>query len=297
MNSKSILIIVVIMALVGLTSVALTNCSPKNPSSLEKVNSFQDLHGLAVKPDGDLFIATHHGLFLLKNDRDLYRVGNVDYDLMGFSMNPQNPEHVYASGHPASGGNLGVIVSQDGGLTWRQVFRSINGEAVDFHAMAIGLAEPKIIYGWYQNKLYRTEDGGNTWNFTGAKGLSEPLTLATSYQNPNIMYAGTGNGLNISRDKGETWSILAPIGLVGGIAADYENEKVIYAFTQKYGMAKSADDGTTWQSINNGLTLGSREAILYVTIHPGDSKILYVGTTENGIFKSDNRGQSWVRIK
>ena len=285
------------VTLIAIVFVALAACSPKSQSRLEKVDSYPDLHGLAVRPNGDLFITTHDGLLLLKDDTELYRVGKEKGDLMGFVMNPRNPDQVYASGHPASGGNLGVIASQDGGVTWRRIFKNIGRDAVDFHAMAIGFTDPGVIYGWYEDKLYRTDDGGHTWKFASAKGLSGVITLATSPHNLKTVYAGTVNGLFISRDKGETWSVTTPSGFVGGIALDYRNEKVMYVFSEQYGMSRSADSGESWHSINNGLDLGSREVILYLAIHPKDSRILYVGTTQDRLLKTDNSGQSWKRIR
>lgn len=296
-KARSAFRIVFIMAMAVAIFLTLLRCSSQGPPNMEKDSSFVDLHGLGVKPDGDLFIATHHGLFLLKNDKDLYRIGKVEQDLMGFSVNPWNPEHVYASGHPSKGGNLGVIVSQDGGVTWRQVFRGIGNEAVDFHAMAIGQAEPRFLYGWYQNRLYRTEDGGNTWKFASAKGLTDVFMLATSPHHPDTIYAGNNTGIVISRDKGETWSILAAVGPVVGLAEDTQRQGVFYAFTQRFQMAISTDEGKNWKSINNGLDLRSQEIIPYIALHPADNKILYAGTTQNVIFKSSDQGHSWARIK
>jgi hypothetical protein len=39
---------------------------------------------------------------------------------MGFTPHPTNPSILYASGHPAGGGNLGFIASEDGGRSWSQ---------------------------------------------------------------------------------------------------------------------------------------------------------------------------------
>ncbi len=294
-STRAFLMIAAILILA--VSVVTGGCSTQNQDSLEKVNSYADLHGLAVRPDGNLFITTHNGLFLLKDDTELYRIGKEKGDLMGFAMNPWNPDEIYASGHPANGGNIGVIASRDGGVTWRRIFKNIGSGAVDFHAMAISLADPNIIYGWYEDKLYRTNDSGHTWKFARAKGLSGVVSLATNPRNSETVYAGTVDGLFISVDKGETWSAMATLGFIGGIALDYRNPKVMYVFSEQNGMSRSADGGESWYPINNGLTLGQREIVMYVAIHPKDSKILYVGTTQNRILKTVNSGQSWKQIR
>ncbi len=283
--------------IISVNFVALAGCSARGRNSLEKVDSYEDLHGLAVKPDGNLFITTHDGLFLLKDDTDLYRIGEEKGDLMGFVMNPRNPDQVYASGHPASGGNIGVVASQDGGVTWRRIFKNIGKGLVDFHAMAISLVEPRVIYGWYEDKLYRTDDGGHTWRFARANGLSRVVTLATSPRDPDTVYAGTVDGLFYSIDKGETWSAMEPSGFIGGIALDYRNDRVMYVFSEEYGLARSPDGGQSWYPINNGISLGQREIVMYIAIHPKDSRVLYAGTTQNRLLKTDNSGQLWKRIK
>jgi hypothetical protein len=42
-------------------------------------------------------------------------------DFMGFTPHPSDPATLYSSGHPAGGGNLGFIVSEDGGGSWTQL--------------------------------------------------------------------------------------------------------------------------------------------------------------------------------
>src|SRR3546814_9389478 len=74
-------------------------------------------HGIAVDPhDPDrLYLATHHGFYVVGPDGVAQRVSETEDDFMGFTPHPADPEVLYASGHPAGGGNLGFIVSGDGG--------------------------------------------------------------------------------------------------------------------------------------------------------------------------------------
>ncbi|MDQ4042025.1 MAG: exo-alpha-sialidase, partial [Actinomycetota bacterium] len=94
------------------------------------------IHGLGVDArSGDLFIATHNGLFVAPAGRtSVRRVGDSRQDIMGFSV--AGPRRFVGSGHPAPGAqltpNLGLIESVDGGRTWRNV--SLLGEA-DFHVL------------------------------------------------------------------------------------------------------------------------------------------------------------------
>ena len=57
--------------------------------------------------------------------------------------------------------NLNVIKSIDGGISWKEISKGVNGP-VDFHAMGISTANPDILYGWFSG-LQKSEDGGYTW--------------------------------------------------------------------------------------------------------------------------------------
>jgi photosystem II stability/assembly factor-like uncharacterized protein len=104
------------------------------------------IHGLAVDrlDSTRLLIATHHGLYAARNDGRVQQVSERRDDFMGFSAHPTDPSVFIASGHPATGGNLGVILSENGGRNWTQLSRGANGP-VDFHQLTISPADPSVI--------------------------------------------------------------------------------------------------------------------------------------------------------
>jgi photosystem II stability/assembly factor-like uncharacterized protein len=124
------------------------------------------IHGLAVdrQDPENLLIATHHGLFRSGPDGKAERVSIVQ-DFMGFTPHPADPDTLYASGHPAGGGNLGFIASTDGGANWAQVSPG-EGGPVDFHQMTVSAADPAVVYGAFGG-LQVSRDGGKTWSEAG----------------------------------------------------------------------------------------------------------------------------------
>jgi len=82
-----------------------------------------------------------------------------------FSPHPDDPAIFYASGHPASGGNLGFIVSTDGGKSWEKLADGVGGP-VDFHQMDVSKADPNIVFG-NSRDLQHSKDGGLTWSMVG----------------------------------------------------------------------------------------------------------------------------------
>ncbi|MDP3766308.1 MAG: hypothetical protein Q8R04_07385, partial [Nanoarchaeota archaeon] len=92
-------------------------------NQLYPIHSITHAHGLAVDAadSNKLYIATHHGLLVLLNEKELYKVGKSEDDYMGFSPHPSNPNIFFSSGHPSRGGNIGFQKAEDGGFTWKRV--------------------------------------------------------------------------------------------------------------------------------------------------------------------------------
>ena len=57
--------------------------------------------------------------------------------------------------------------------------------------------------------------------------------------------------------------------------------------------SKSTDRGDNWTQINNGLN--SLETNVLV-VDPNDSQTLYLGTDDDGIYKSTNGGENWKKL-
>ncbi len=128
---------------------------------------------------------------------------------MGFSPVSGQPGHAFASGHPATGGNIGVIRTEDGGVSWTHVSDGIAGP-VDFHSMEVSRADVAVLYGiGHDGAVQRSGDAGSTWVLTGT-APDQLIDIATSATEPDQISAATESGLFESRDAGASWqSILA----------------------------------------------------------------------------------------
>lgn len=255
-------------------------------------------HGLAVDVANanNLYIATHHGLLVLKNEKDLYRIGASYDDYMGFTPHPNDPKILYSSGHPQRGGNLGFQKSEDGGFTWKGVANGVNGP-VDFHAMAISAVNPNLFYGWYRGNLQRSQDTGKTWNIVSRDLLI--IQLTADPKDENIVYAATPDekGVWVSLDKGITWQSLSKElegGQVAVISVNPSNNQEMLVFAEKIGgLGKSTDGGKTWKKINEEF---QGETVLYISYDKNQPKNVYLLTHENVIYKSVDGGETWVKI-
>jgi len=148
------------------------------------------IHGIAVDPDrpSRVLLATHHGVFVATSDGFGARISTLDADLMSLAVDPRDPWKFYASGHPAGGGNLGVMTSDDAGVSWRQISDGADGP-VDFHALAVSPIDSNLLYGVYKG-LRVSRDGGNNWIRVG-KAPEKLFALAASAIDAKTLYAAT----------------------------------------------------------------------------------------------------------
>ena len=129
-----------------------------------ELSTHTHFHGLAVDraDPSRLYLATHHGLYVVTAEGTATRVSDNTNDYMGFTPHPTDPTTLFASGHPAGGGNMGVLLSRNGGVSWSALAAGSNGP-VDFHQMTISAADPQVIYGAYAGGLQVSRDGGQSW--------------------------------------------------------------------------------------------------------------------------------------
>jgi hypothetical protein len=162
------------------------------------------IHGLAADPGNSdqVFVASHHGLFLARPDGKAVKVSATSDDFMGFVAHPSAKGTFFASGHPQAGGLLGMMVSTDGGANWRQQGQGADGPA-DFHVLKISKSNPDVIYGVFRT-LQRSDNGGKTWRAVGAPPEGT-IDLAVSGNNPDVLYAATRQGLWRSDNGGVAW--------------------------------------------------------------------------------------------
>jgi photosystem II stability/assembly factor-like uncharacterized protein len=169
------------------------------------------IHGIGFDQSrpGSVLLATHYGVYRANPDGTAETVSIEANDYMGFSPDPADAGRLLASGHHAQGGNMGVILSTDGGVTWQRIADGAGG-VVDFHAMTISRADSTVIYGVYDG-IQVSRDGGTNWTTTGP-GPGRVIDLAASPGDADTVYAGAAGGLMQSVDAGKTWTLIGPSG-------------------------------------------------------------------------------------
>ncbi|HEY2013019.1 MAG TPA: hypothetical protein VGH38_05925 [Bryobacteraceae bacterium] len=233
--------------------------------------------------------------------------------------------------NPGSTANMhgGVMVSLDGGTTWKASSRGLPEMAathilVDPKSVAPGSdAGARVLYvTGFGRGVFKSSDGGQTWSAKN-RGIpgGEPLTWRMAIDSKGVLYVVTirrsqdgayGNDrdgcLYRSRDGAETWERVAlPEGLNGpvGITVDPQDPGRLYlsawgryklyaagVFPQQGGVFLSEDGGGHWSNV-----LDASRRIYDVTVDPRHPETVYATGFEASAWRSGDRGKTWRRIR
>ncbi|KAA0576125.1 exo-alpha-sialidase [Azospirillum sp. B21] len=261
---------------------------PTQAAETLKLSEVSHLHGIAVDREDSsrLYLASHHGVWLTNSDGTATRVSDNSHDYMGFTPNPAQSGAFFASGHPETGGNLGVLVSTDGAKTWKAVSKGVNGP-VDFHSMDASPVDPNVLYGHY-GSVQVSRDAGKSWEVTG-KPPADMFDLAASAKDANTVYAATRTGLTVSRDAGKTWQAAYMVARPATMVTT-SKDGTAYAFMVGTGLLKTTEPSLAWQPVSNGF---GDAILLHLAVDPINPERLYAVTDKSAILASQDGGKTW----
>lgn len=258
---------------------------------LAELLSSTHIHGIAAGPSvqDSATLATHHGIFTINLSAQTARLnGSSQDDFMGFSQVPGAPETAFASGHPATGGNLGVIRTEDGGATWLPVADGIGGP-VDFHNMEVSRSDAAVIYGiGHDGGVQRSMDSGVNWAITGT-APEKLIDIASSAQDPNRIFAATEAGLFASADAGATWQALLPTAAPVS-TVDMGADGKLRAVQLGQGLIE-VDEATGAATLVTSDLPGGY--LLYLSVTQADPLRLMALSADGALLVSDNGGALW----
>jgi photosystem II stability/assembly factor-like uncharacterized protein len=213
----------------------------------------------------------------------------------------------------SAGGDRGLYKTIDGGKNWKQVLKisentGVTDVAYDFDNPDIMYAASyqrrrhvfTIINGGPETAIYKSTDGGETWNKL-KNGLPTEemgkIGLAVSPANPNIVYAyieaaNKKGGFYRSRDKGASWEkrndFDATAQYYAYIWADPKNPDKIYY--PNFHIMVSTDGAKTL----NPMPSRSRHVDNHVVwIDPNDTNYILNGG-DGGVYESFDGGENWT---
>ncbi|MDX1462838.1 MAG: glycosyl hydrolase [Marinirhabdus sp.] len=258
------------------------------------------------------------------DDQPSYSIGAVTLD-------PNNPNIVWVGSGEDSGGRHvgygdGVYKSMDGGATWKnmglensQHISRVIVHPENSNVVWVSAQGPLWSKGGDRG-LYKTTDGGATWNKTlGDDEWTGVTDVVMDPQNPDRLYAATWqrhrtvaaylgggpkSGLYRSDDGGETWTELTvglPNSSLGktGLAISPQNPDVVYAALETDrrtgGVYRSQDGGSSWTKMSNTVSGGTGPHYyqeLYASPHQEGRLYLM----DNNMQISEDGGKTFYRM-
>ena len=218
-------------------------------------------------------------------------IGPDGGDVRSLTYDPLNPDRIYLG---TSAGRL--FVSNDNGDSWAR-FASLGGHDYVLDNMVIDPVSGTLYVGAWSvenneaGDVFRSTDGGKTWEpLKGLHGKSV-RALALSASNPKVLAVGALDGVFRTTDGGNTWERLSPpnhpeIRNIESVAIDPVDPDVVYAGTWHLPW-KTSDAGKTWQHIKQGVIDDSD--VFSIIISHADPKTVYISAC-SGIYKSENAG-------
>ncbi len=238
---------------------------------------------------------------------------------------PGDPS-TYYMGTPGGG----VWKTTDSGEVWEPIFDSERVASIG--AVAVAPSNSKIVYvGTGEqtpgNGMYKSADGGATWIHIGLDDVHYINSIIVDPRNPDVIIVGAlGNpilgvapasparGVFKTSDGGKTWAKTLYKDDVAGVAdmvADPGNPRVLYAavwhpreFRDGFGAStsadgwvyKSVDEGSTWTQVaGKGLPTAPLDRS-GLAVAPGDRGRRVFAITGQGLYRSDDAGESWRKI-
>ncbi len=232
------------------------------------------------------------------------------------AIDPTNSDIVYVAAYGPlwkSGGERGIYKTTDGGKNWKQVLNV--SEHTGFNEVMVDPRFPNIVYaaahqrqrkvftyigGGPESALYKSTDGGVTWNKM-MKGLPAVdlgrIGLNYSPANPDVLYAvveaneGKG-GVFKSTDRGASWEKQSGYSTSGNyyqkLYCDPKDVNKIFVINTYLGVSK--DGG------KNFTNLGEKSKHIdnhVIWIDPSNTDHYLVGC-DGGVYESFDAAENWL---
>jgi photosystem II stability/assembly factor-like uncharacterized protein len=266
-------------------------------------------------------VMTHHGDGVYKSTdagKTWKKIGlDLTQHISRIAVDPKNPDVVFVAAQGALYSNSkdrGVFKSTDGGATWTKVLyvddktgcvelsMDMNNPLVLYAAMSeYGRLPWKVISGGEGSGMYKSTDGGATWDKiqTGLPKELGKMAIAVCRSNSDKVYALIESdsdkelgGLFVSNNAGKSWSrvtndhrLVQRAWYYIELFTDPNNENTIYVLSAP--ALRSEDGGKTWENLG-----GTHGDYHNLWINPNNSKNMVIAN-DGGAAVTFNYAETW----
>ena len=266
------------------------------------------------------YIEASKQLNLIKTPTSAWNcIGPYDFDIDAASRSyAPGAAHVYTVERSLSNAAImyagtataGLWKSTDAGVTWGLVTRDllVNGIV----SIEINHLNEDVVYFESGGDLYKTIDGGLSWNIIGDVAFQSNdhnvKDIVMSPVDTNELYLSSNFGFYRSTDAGQIWNEVLS-GEFQEIELNPSDPTMLYLIKVvdfKTEFYKSADSGISFTQITNGWPnptgSGDNQERVEIAVTPANSNLIYANATgvanggsgTYGIYLSTDQGENWT---
>ncbi|MDT8070786.1 MAG: transcriptional regulator [Terriglobia bacterium] len=298
MSSRATKLLVVLACIVILIPAAMAQWKAVGPEG-------GDVRSLVYDPSNPnrIILGTSAGQLYLSEDggnswRHWVHLGPGEhYVLDNIAFDPNNTKIIYVAAWSVDEQNNGDLFrTKDGGKSW-QLLPGMRGRSI--RAFELAPSNPKILTAGALEGVFRSFDGGDTWQQISPPGhpdIKNIESIAVDPHDPNVIYAGTWHLPWKTADGGKTWTNIKQ-GVIDdsdvfSIIIDHSDTNNVYASACS-GIYKSESAGMLFHKIQGIPATARRTRVLQQD--PANPNVVYAGTTE-GLWKTVDGGKTFKLI-
>ncbi|MHA2221701.1 MAG: WD40/YVTN/BNR-like repeat-containing protein, partial [Candidatus Thorarchaeota archaeon] len=224
-------------------------------------------------------------------------------------ISPHDPETVWEIADIGQ-----IFITNNGGTNWTPRYHPQHGYGFRFssvHTIETAPSDEDIIYavksGW---GLFRSEDGGRTYDFLAQSDVDYSYAIAIHPIDPDVLYSGYNPKpfqdwamVRKSTDGGLSWHTVLNVTGSNGITSvviDPNNHDIVYAgsISEAGGeIYKTVDAGLNWTKLNDNFIMSTVMAQPQLAVDPLNPGTAYIGTWLGGTWKTTDAGTNWTLLE
>lgn len=243
---------------------------------------------MTIGNQDEIFIGADNGLFRVSADGSSIEQLAVDFTSFE-QVKVSSTGSIYAIAD-----TWHFIKSDDNGITWEV----LNDEVPGSYEHYIGIDPEGIVYIGTEQRIYRSDDDGETW-VDATNGVLQSRVFSLASDESGNIYAATTETLFITTNRGNSWEELDITNRVDRINKLLVAENGdVYLISRTFSpdpcegdscshLLRSSNAGDSWDIIFSSNYLGDVDA---------DDEGTIIVTSNTGIMKSENQGESWETV-
>jgi len=192
----------------------------------------------------------------------------------------------------------------NGGATWTKAHLGMFDDS-DIFSIAVDPTRQGRVFASACSGIYCSINAGAAWRrVQGIPGTNRrTYVVAQSPHHPDLLFAGTSAGMWASRDGGLKWKKLNDL-VATSIAFHPNKGETFYISTERHGLARTRDQGATFEFVNQGfvsrslLAVEGDETKLYaVARYEGKAGGVYRKNSADGAWETVDTGRNFDRFE